>query len=71
MDVPSAFDRTIRYSVPRHQRSTFDRAIARLLTDFLSYPVTVEALGSKVECKARLQGFALSRGSAVIVGKYS
>ena len=71
MDAPSIFDFMIRYSLPRHQRSTFDRVIAGLSTDFLSFPVTVEAFGSKVECKARLQGFALSRGSAVIIGKYS
>jgi hypothetical protein len=35
MDVPSAFDRAIRYSVPRHQCSTFDRAVAGLPADFL------------------------------------
>jgi hypothetical protein len=60
MDVPSAFDRAIRYSVPRHQCSTFDRAVAGLSTDFLSFPVTREAFRSKAECKAQLQGFALS-----------
>jgi hypothetical protein len=42
MDVPSTFDSAIRYSVPRYQRSTFDRAVARLLTvprlaDFLAH----------------------------------
>jgi hypothetical protein len=71
MDVPSAFDRTIRYSVPQHQHSTFDRAIAGLATDVLGYPVTGEVFGSKAECKARLQGFALSQGFAVVVGKSS
>ena len=70
MDVPSAFDSAIRYSVPQHQRSTFDRAVAGLPTDFLSFPVTGEVFGSKAECKARLQGFALSQGFAV-VGKSS
>jgi hypothetical protein len=37
MDVPSAFNRAIRYSVPQYQRSTFDRAIAGLATDVLGY----------------------------------
>jgi hypothetical protein len=71
MDVPSAFDSTIRYSVPAHQRSTFDRAVAALPTSFLRFPVTGEVFGSKAECKARLQGFALSQGFAVVVGKSS
>jgi hypothetical protein len=71
MDVPSTFDSAIRYSVPRHQRSTFDRAVTGLLTDFLSFPVTGEVFGSKAEYKARLQGFALSQVFAVVVGKSS
>jgi hypothetical protein len=71
MDIPSAFDCAIRYSVPQRQRSTFDRAVARLPTDFLSYPVTGEVFGFKVEYKTRLQGFALSQGLTVVVGKSS
>ena len=71
MDVPSAFDSAIRYSVPQHQRRAFDRAVAGLPTDFLSFPVTREVFGSKAECKARLQGFALSQGFAVVIGKSS
>jgi hypothetical protein len=67
MDVPSAFDRAIRYSVPPHQRSTFDRAVAGLPTGFLSYPVTGKVFGSKAECKARLQGFTLSQRFTVVV----
>ena len=57
--------------MPPHQRRTFDRAIARLPIDFLGFPVTGEVFGSKAECKARLQGFALSQGFAVVVSKSS
>jgi hypothetical protein len=71
MDVPSTFNRAICYSVPQHQRTTFDRAVAGLPIDFSSYPVTGEVFGSKAECKARLQGFALSQGFAVVVSKSS
>jgi hypothetical protein len=71
MDVPSTFNSAIRYSVPQHQRSTFDRAIAGLATDVLGYPVTGEVFGSKAEYKARLQGFTLSQGLAVVVNKSS
>jgi hypothetical protein len=71
MDVPSAFDSAIRYSVPKHQRRAFDRAVAELPTDFFSFPVTGEVFESKAECKARVQGFALSQGFAVVVGKSS
>jgi len=71
MDVLSAFDSAIRYSVPPHQRRTFDRAVAGLPTEFLNFPVTGEVFGSKAECKTRLQGFALSQGFAVVVGKSS
>jgi hypothetical protein len=45
MDIPSALNHAIRFSVPPHQRTTFDRAVAGLPTDFLSYPVTREVLG--------------------------
>jgi len=71
MDFPSAFDRAIRFSVPAHQRSTFDRVVAALPNNFLNYPVTGEVFESKAECKARLQGFALSQGFAVVIGKSS
>ena len=71
MDVPSAFDRAIRYSVPRRQHSTFGRAVTGLLAGFLGFPVTGEVFGSKAEYKARLQGFALSQAFAVVVGKSS
>jgi hypothetical protein len=54
MDVPSALDSAIRYSVPPHQRRTFDRAITGLPTDFLSFLVTGEVFRSKAEYKARL-----------------
>jgi hypothetical protein len=71
MDVPSAFNSAIHYSVPQHQRRAFDRAVTGLPTDFLSFPVTGEVFKSKAECKARLQGFALSQGFAVVVSKSS
>jgi hypothetical protein len=51
--------------------STFDRTVARLPTDFLSYPVTGDVFESKAEYKTRLQGFVLSQGFAVVVGKSS
>ena len=71
MDVPSAFDRAIRYSVLTYRRSTFDRAVTALLRSFLRFPVTGEVFRSKAECKARLHGFTLSQGFAVVVGKDS
>src|SRR5947207_9274939 len=46
MNTPSAFDSAIRYSVPQHQRSAFDRAIAALPLDFLRFLVTREVFGS-------------------------
>jgi hypothetical protein len=61
MDVPSTLDRAIRYSMPQYQRSTFDRVVARLITDFLSYPVIGEVFGSKPECNVRLQRFAVGQ----------
>jgi hypothetical protein len=60
MDVPSTFNSTIRYSVPQYQRSTFDRAIIRLVTNVLDYSVTKEVFRFKAEYKARLQGFAFN-----------
>jgi hypothetical protein len=54
MDIPSAFNSAIRYSVPQYQRRAFNRAVAGLLANFLSFPVTREVFKSKVECKARL-----------------
>ena len=51
--------------MPRHRRSTFDHAVAGLPTD-LSFPVTGKVFGSKAECKAQLQGFALSQGFTVV-----
>ena len=71
MNTPSAFDSAIRYSVPQHQRSAFDRAIAALPIDFLRFLITREVFGFKAEYKTRLQGFALSQGFAVVIGKSS
>jgi hypothetical protein len=59
METPSAFDRNIRFFVPTHQYSTFDRVIAGLLSDFLAFLTTEEVFESTVAYKARLQGFSL------------
>jgi hypothetical protein len=69
METPVTFDRSIRFSVPTHQRSTFDRAIAGLSPAFLGFPTTGEVFESTAACKARLQGFSLGQGFAVVVGK--
>jgi hypothetical protein len=69
METPSAFDYRIRYLVPQHQRSTFDRTIAALPPAFLGFPTTGEVFDSAASCKARLQGFSLGQGFAVVVGK--
>ena len=69
MATPSAFDRNLRFSIPVHQRGTFDRVIAALPPGFLEYPVTGEVFESKAVCKTRLQAFALSQGFAVMIGK--
>jgi hypothetical protein len=65
----SGYDRAIRFLVPTHQRVAFDRAVAALPPGFLDFPVTGETFESKVSCKARLQGFALGQGFAVVIGK--
>jgi hypothetical protein len=69
METPAAFDHSIRFSVPTHQRSTFDRAIAALPPALLGFPTTGEVFESTAACKARLQGFSLGQGFAVVVGK--
>ena len=69
MEAPSAFDHSIRYSVPTHQRSVFNSAIAGLPPAFLRFPTTGEVFESTAACKARLQGFSLGQGFAVVVGK--
>jgi hypothetical protein len=61
METPAAFDHSIRFSVPTHQRSTFDRAVAGLPPAFLGFPTTGEVFESTAACKARLQGFSLGR----------
>jgi hypothetical protein len=71
MAYAGAFDRAIRFLVPTHQRGTYDRAVAALPPGFLEFPVTGEIFESKVGCKVRLQGFSLSQGFAVVVGKSS
>jgi hypothetical protein len=69
METPTAFNRSIRFSVPTHQRSTFDRAIACLLPDFLGFPTTGKVFKSPAACKVRLQGFLLGQGFTIAVGK--
>ena len=69
VETPGAFDRNIRFSVPTHQRSTFDRAIAGLPPAFPGFPTTGEVFDDPAACKARLQGFSLSQGFAVVIGK--
>jgi hypothetical protein len=54
---------------PHPQRAAFDRAMAALPPAFLGFPVTGESFKSKAACKARLQGFALGQGFAVVIGK--
>jgi hypothetical protein len=65
----TAFYHSIRFSVPTHQRSTFDRAIAGLPPAFLGFPTTKEVFESSAACKARLQGFSLGQGFTVVVSK--
>ena len=69
IETPTAFDRSIRFSVPTHQHSTFNHAIASLPPAFLKFPTTGEVFESTATCKARLQGFSLGQGFAVVVGK--
>jgi hypothetical protein len=53
---------TARFAIPCLSISVaLSRAVAGLITNFLSYPVIREVFGSKAECKARLQGFVLSQ----------
>jgi len=46
----------VRFAIPclSIYRRTFDRAVAGLLTEFLSFPVTGEVYRTKAEYKARL-----------------
>jgi hypothetical protein len=55
METLTAFDHSIRFSIPTHQRSTFDRVIAGLLPleRFLSLLLRV-----RLGCK----GFRLGKG---------
>jgi hypothetical protein len=60
MEIPGAFDRSIRLSVPTHQRGAFDRAIGAVVSAFLRFPITGEVFESAAACKVRLYRFALS-----------
>jgi hypothetical protein len=69
MEIPGAFDHSIRFSVPAHQRGAFDRAIGAMPPAFLGFPTTGEVFECTAACKVRLQGFSLGQGFAVVVGK--
>ena len=69
IETPDTFDYSIRFSISTHQRSTFDWAIAGLLSAFLGFPITGEVFDDPAIYKARLQGFSLSQGFAVVIGK--
>ena len=69
MEIPGAFDRSIRYSVPTHQRGAFDRVIEAIPPAFLDFPTTGEVFESAAACKVRLQGFSLGQGFAMVIGK--
>jgi hypothetical protein len=69
METPTAFDHSIRFSIPTYQRGTFDRAIAGFPSAFLGFPTTGEVFESTAACKAWLQGFSLGQGFAMVVGK--
>ena len=69
MEIPGAFDRSIHFLMPTHQRGTFDRTIEAIPPAFLRVSTTGEVFESAAACKVRLQGFSLSQGFAVVVGK--
>jgi hypothetical protein len=54
MEIPGAFDRSIRYSVPTYQRGAFDRAIEATPPAFLGFLITGEVFESAAACKVRL-----------------
>jgi hypothetical protein len=62
METPTAFDHSVRFSVPTHQYSIFNRAIAGLPPAFLKFPTIREVFEPTATCKALLQGFRLGRG---------
>ena len=66
METQSAFDRSIHFSVPTRQRSTFNREMAGLPPAFLGL-ITLRR--ARLSCKALLQGFSLEQEFAVIVDK--
>jgi hypothetical protein len=56
MEIPDAFDRSIRFSVPTYQRGAFDRAIGAMSSAFLGFPTTGEVFESTIgPQKKRLQ----------------
>lgn len=60
MECSESFDRTIRYSGVDISAALSIMPVAKLSTDFLSFPITGEVFGRKAECKARFHSFALS-----------
>ena len=59
MEILGAFDRSIRFSVPTHQRGAFDRAIGTIPPAFLGFPTAGEVFESATAYKVRLQEFEL------------
>jgi hypothetical protein len=59
MEPLNAHDHSIRFSVPTHQRSTFNRAMAGLIPAFLGVCRHSRGFKSNAACKARLQGFLI------------
>jgi hypothetical protein len=55
METPTAFEHSIRFSVPAHQGSTFDHAIASLPPAFLGLPTTREVFESTAACPLTLE----------------
>jgi len=51
MEIPGAFDSSIRYSVPTHQRGAFDLAIEATPPAFLGFPTTGEVIESAAACE--------------------
>jgi hypothetical protein len=57
METPTAFDRSVGFSIPIRRYSTFKRAIAGLPPAFLKFPTIREVFEPTATCKALLQGF--------------
>jgi hypothetical protein len=65
MEISGAFDRSIRFSVPTHQRGAFDRAVGAIPPAFLGFPTAGEVFKSAAACKVRLQEFSVGQSRQV------